>query len=100
MPKHLAETVSDVMKGADDQLVTWPKAFVAVLVGVAIAFFANEKTFCLVFIVPSLLLLAFALHESCQRQPRHGKFGRIGTLSRSELTKAQAKLLRPKGCSR
>jgi len=97
MPKSLAETVSDVLKGADDQLVTWPKVFLAVLIGVGFAFVANEKTFCLVFIVPSLLLLAFALHEAWRRQPRHGKFGRVGPLSRSELMKAQARLLKHRG---
>jgi hypothetical protein len=92
MSKHFANTLNGMVKGADEELLTWPQGLVSMLSVVGVAFFVTDETLYLVLLVPCAIMLGFVLREGWRREPRHGKFGRVGPLSRSELTKAQAKL--------
>jgi hypothetical protein len=81
-----------MVKGADDPLVSWPQGVFALLAPIGVAFFAHDYALYVVVFGPFSLLLGFVLREAWLRQPRHGKFGRVGRLSRDELAKARARL--------
>lgn len=92
MPKSVGDTWLELAKGSEDDWITWRKGLLCVGLSVATAFFVTDETFYLILLAPAALLLAFILVEAWQREPRHGKFGRVGRLSRDELVKAQSKL--------
>lgn len=92
MPKTVGQIWGEVTSSPDGEWITWGRAFFCSSLGLPIAFFATDDTLYLVLLGPMAMMLAFILVEAWQRQPRHGKFGRVGRLSASELAKAQSKL--------